>query len=95
MDFLGSMKTLEELGFTLWASLGTADFYSEHGCTVHPIEWPFDSSDHHHQSNQNGAASSNCECCCNMLEWRYNVSCFSQLKTKLEQMYCLRQFEFN
>ncbi|XP_063727618.1 multifunctional protein CAD-like isoform X2 [Symsagittifera roscoffensis] len=60
MDFLGSMKTLEELGFTLWASLGTADFYSEHGCTVHPIEWPFDSSDHHHQSNQNGAASSNC-----------------------------------
>ena len=31
---LGSVKTLHELGFKLYASLGTADFYTEHGIKV-------------------------------------------------------------
>ena len=34
-EFLESMRTLERLNFTLYASMGTADFYSEHGIKVH------------------------------------------------------------
>ena len=40
MELLESVRTLERLGFNLFASYGTADFYSEHGVNVKPIEWP-------------------------------------------------------
>jgi carbamoyl-phosphate synthase/aspartate carbamoyltransferase/dihydroorotase len=33
-EMLSSVKTLKELGYKLYASLGTADFYSEHGVEV-------------------------------------------------------------
>ena len=33
-EMLPSVKTLQELGFQLYASLGTADFYTEHGIKV-------------------------------------------------------------
>ena len=33
-EFLESMRILERLNFTLYASMGTADFYSEHGIKV-------------------------------------------------------------
>ena len=33
-EMLQSVKTLKALGFQLYASLGTADFYSEHGVEV-------------------------------------------------------------
>ena len=33
-EFLDSVKTLERLGFHLFASYGTADFYHEHGVKV-------------------------------------------------------------
>lgn len=32
---------LEKLGFNLFASYGTADYYSEHGVKVQPVEWPY------------------------------------------------------
>ncbi len=31
---LPSVRTLEKLGYKLYASLGTADFYNDHGITV-------------------------------------------------------------
>ena len=31
---LHSVRTLEKLGYKLYASLGTADFYNDHGITV-------------------------------------------------------------
>ena len=34
-EFLESMRILQRLNFTLYASMGTADFYSEHGIKVH------------------------------------------------------------
>ena len=40
-EFLESVRTLERLGFNLFASYGTADYYSEHGVKVQPIEWPY------------------------------------------------------
>ena len=33
-EMLSSVKTLVDLGYQLYASLGTADFYSEHGVKV-------------------------------------------------------------
>ena len=41
LEFLESVRTLERLGFNLFASYGTADYYSEHGVKVQPIEWPY------------------------------------------------------
>ena len=39
---LPHVKTLQELGFDLYASLGTADFYTEHDVKVKPVDWPFE-----------------------------------------------------
>lgn len=40
--FSRTLQTLQALGFTLYASIGTADFYSEHGIQVHAIDWPYE-----------------------------------------------------
>ena len=37
MELLESVHTLKRLGFDLYASMGTADFYSEHGVKVREI----------------------------------------------------------
>ena len=34
MELIPTMKTLVELGYNLYASMGTADFYNEHGFKV-------------------------------------------------------------
>ena len=34
MELIPTMKTLVELGYNLYASMGTADFYNEHGFQV-------------------------------------------------------------
>lgn len=41
-ELLQSAKLLQEMGFTLFGSLGTADFYSEHGIEIKSVDWPFD-----------------------------------------------------
>ena len=33
-ELLPTVRTLESLGYNLYASLGTADFYTEHGIKV-------------------------------------------------------------
>ncbi len=32
---------LQELGYKLYGSMGTSDFFNEHGVPVEPIEWTF------------------------------------------------------
>lgn len=34
MELLPSMRVLQKMGYKLYASLGTADFYNEHGVKV-------------------------------------------------------------
>lgn len=34
MELLPSMRALHKMGYKLYASLGTADFYNEHGVEV-------------------------------------------------------------
>ncbi|XP_056633448.1 CAD protein [Diorhabda sublineata] len=44
-EFLPSMRSLQKMGYKLYASLGTADFYTEHGVKVESVQWTFDSID--------------------------------------------------
>lgn len=40
-ELLPSIRVLERMGYKLYASLGTADFYNEKGISVEAVEWPF------------------------------------------------------
>lgn len=41
-EMLESVQLLEKMGFILYASMGTGDFYQEHGIKVQIIDWPFE-----------------------------------------------------
>ncbi|XP_022916076.1 multifunctional protein r [Onthophagus taurus] len=45
VELLPSMRALQKMGYKLYASLGTADFYNEHGVEVESVQWTFDSID--------------------------------------------------
>ncbi|XP_066450455.1 multifunctional protein CAD isoform X1 [Eleutherodactylus coqui] len=44
-ELLPTVRTLESLGYSLYASVGTADFYTEHGIKVKAMDWPFEETD--------------------------------------------------
>uniref|UniRef100_A0A665WHW1 Multifunctional protein CAD n=1 Tax=Echeneis naucrates TaxID=173247 RepID=A0A665WHW1_ECHNA len=44
-ELLPTVQTLETLGYDLYASLGTADYYTEHGVKVTAVDWPFEEED--------------------------------------------------
>ncbi|XP_030201161.1 multifunctional protein CAD isoform X1 [Gadus morhua] len=41
-ELLPTVQALESMGYDLYASLGTADFYNEHGVKVKAVDWPFE-----------------------------------------------------
>lgn len=41
VELCPSIRTLHRMGYKLYASLGTQDYYSEQGIPVEPVEWPF------------------------------------------------------
>ena len=51
---MDSVKTLEDLGFNLYASRGTADFYSEHNIKVETVDWCYEDGNARHANT--GAA---------------------------------------
>ncbi|KAM3674905.1 multifunctional protein CAD [Ammospiza maritima maritima] len=53
-ELLPTVRTLESLGYNLYASLGTADFYTEHGIKVKAVDWHFEEAD----SSEAGARES-------------------------------------
>uniref|UniRef100_A0A8C4Q8V3 Carbamoyl-phosphate synthetase 2, aspartate transcarbamylase, and dihydroorotase n=1 Tax=Eptatretus burgeri TaxID=7764 RepID=A0A8C4Q8V3_EPTBU len=44
-ELLPTVQTLERLGYNLYASLGTADFYTEHNVKVMAVDWPFEEAE--------------------------------------------------
>uniref|UniRef100_A0A8D0AJM1 Carbamoyl-phosphate synthetase 2, aspartate transcarbamylase, and dihydroorotase n=1 Tax=Sander lucioperca TaxID=283035 RepID=A0A8D0AJM1_SANLU len=44
-ELLPTVQALESMGYDLYASLGTADFYTEHGVKVKAVDWPFEEED--------------------------------------------------
>jgi carbamoyl-phosphate synthase/aspartate carbamoyltransferase/dihydroorotase len=51
LALLGTVKCLESLGFGLYASRGTADFYSEHGLKVETVDWYYEDGNSHHDAS--------------------------------------------
>lgn len=51
-ELLDSLKTLKKLNFKLFGSIGTADFYNDHGVEMEAVEWPFNDTG-------NGSAKTN------------------------------------
>ncbi|XP_029966027.1 multifunctional protein CAD [Salarias fasciatus] len=41
-ELLPTVQALEAMGYDLYASVGTADFYTEHGVSVTAVDWPFE-----------------------------------------------------
>lgn len=41
-EMLASVRLLEKMGYQLYASMGTGDFYQEHNIKVQIIDWPFE-----------------------------------------------------
>lgn len=44
-ELLPTVRALETLGYSLYASLGTADFYTEHGIKIKAMDWVFEDPD--------------------------------------------------
>lgn len=44
-ELLSSVKLLEKMNFNLYASIGTADFYSTHGVQIETVDWPYEDSE--------------------------------------------------
>ncbi|KAM8953468.1 multifunctional protein CAD isoform 1-T1 [Pelodytes ibericus] len=44
-ELLPTVRALESLGYSLYASLGTADFYTEHGIKIKAMDWPFEETE--------------------------------------------------
>ncbi|XP_030080144.1 CAD protein isoform X3 [Drosophila hydei] len=42
MELLSSIRELAKMGYKLYASMGTGDFYAEHGVDVESVQWTFD-----------------------------------------------------
>ncbi|XP_076180376.1 carbamoyl-phosphate synthetase 2, aspartate transcarbamylase, and dihydroorotase rudimentary [Ptiloglossa arizonensis] len=42
VEMLPSIRSLRKMGYKLYASMGTADFYTEHGVEVEPVQWTFE-----------------------------------------------------
>ncbi|XP_055523332.1 CAD protein [Wyeomyia smithii] len=44
MELLPSIRVLHKMGYKLYASMGTGDFYTEHGVDVECVQWTFDAA---------------------------------------------------
>nr|UPQ64783.1 CAD protein [Plectrocnemia conspersa] len=44
-ELLPSIRALRRMGYKLYASMGTGDFYTEHGVEVESVQWTFDHID--------------------------------------------------
>jgi carbamoyl-phosphate synthase/aspartate carbamoyltransferase/dihydroorotase len=42
MEMMQSVQLLHQMGYKLYGSSGTSDFYQEHGIPVEPVDWVFD-----------------------------------------------------
>ena len=54
INLLESIKILESLGFSLYASRGTADFYSEHSINIETVDWCYEDGTNVHLDSANG-----------------------------------------
>ncbi|XP_055370971.1 CAD protein [Condylostylus longicornis] len=54
VELLPSIRDLAKMGYKLYASMGTGDFYAEHGVDVESVQWTFDKSTADDSKDDNG-----------------------------------------
>jgi carbamoyl-phosphate synthase/aspartate carbamoyltransferase/dihydroorotase len=57
-ELLTAIRTLKELGYELYASIGTADFYEANNISIHPIDWKYEETEISLNGLENGHADS-------------------------------------
>ncbi|KAK7468185.1 hypothetical protein BaRGS_00036598, partial [Batillaria attramentaria] len=50
-ELIPTVRSLEEMGYKLFASMGTADFYNEHGFKVEAVDWPYEDTGEDRRTN--------------------------------------------
>lgn len=61
-EFLPSVRTLEKMGYKLYGSLGTSDFYMEHGIKIEAMTWPFHDAGEEGNANASNVSSDGQSC---------------------------------
>ena len=56
-ELLGAIRTLKELGYELYASIGTADFYEANEIAINPIDWKYEETESNLNALENGNGS--------------------------------------
>ncbi|XP_076462198.1 multifunctional protein CAD-like isoform X2 [Babylonia areolata] len=51
MELIPAMHSLEEMGYKLFASMGTADFYNEHDFKIKAVDWPYEDTGEDRKTN--------------------------------------------
>ncbi|XP_022107145.1 CAD protein-like isoform X3 [Acanthaster planci] len=52
VELLPAVRTLENMKYELYASMGTADFYSEHDIKIKAVDWPFEDTGERRNKDQ-------------------------------------------
>lgn len=53
-ELLLAIRTLKQLGYELYASIGTADFYEANDISIHPIDWKYEQTEVNSNGLENG-----------------------------------------
>ncbi len=53
-ELLAAIRTLKELGYELYASIGTADFFEANNINIHPIDWKYEETETNSIGLENG-----------------------------------------
>lgn len=53
-ELLTAIRTLKELGYELYASIGTADFFEANNISVHAIDWKYEQTENNTIAVENG-----------------------------------------
>ena len=56
-ELLTAIRTLKELGYELYASIGTADYFEANNITIHPIDWKYEQTETNFSGFENGNGS--------------------------------------
>ena len=56
LELLSTVRDLERMGMSLFASMGTADFYTEHRVKVKAVDWQYEDGANGRSRNGNGSS---------------------------------------
>ncbi len=57
-ELLTAIRHLKELGYELYASIGTADFFEANNISIHPIDWKYEQTETNSIGLENGNGDS-------------------------------------